>query len=194
MTWELLPYELKDPLFELADPDELEVELAVELEVVLEVDPDAWTEPEDDELNCWLHPFNVERTNPEEHLTHLKSEVNVSQFDGIFEFRPNNWSKYMTPLLLISKVTTFEFEKLFEACWFDVTIIFVDLLFCADCDWTDETPVVVPWTIDPWLCQLVEELELELCWLSWLCWIFVCCTRRLSTQIVLTMVNPELHL
>ena len=36
---------------------------------------------------------------------HLKSEVKIWQFSGILVFKPNNWSKYITPVLLISKVT-----------------------------------------------------------------------------------------
>lgn len=58
----------------------------------------------------WVQfPFN--KTNPFPHLTHLKSGVKATQLAGMLPTNPNKFSKYMTPVLPISKIAMLELRE-----------------------------------------------------------------------------------
>jgi hypothetical protein len=55
-------------------------------------------------LVYWLQILFDNRIYPETQPTHTKFCVNDWQFGGICEANPNNWRKYITPVLLMSKM------------------------------------------------------------------------------------------
>jgi hypothetical protein len=60
----------------------------------------------------WETQILLAKVNPFSHLRHWKSEVNVTQLEGILLANPNNLSKYITPVLPTSKVGMVELKEL----------------------------------------------------------------------------------
>ena len=105
------------------------------------------------------------------HFKHLKSCVNVSQFVGILLETPNNWSKYMTPALPMSKINPFELDDNVDPLWVNASCIGIwpetIVWRCCDaCKVCGCALLVAIMPDDPWFCQPTDD-ELTLyapCW------------------------------